>query len=297
MERTVGSRRTVTLVVAVVMGALASLLAFTYLNGAQQRANRGAKLTDVYVVKKPVAKGESGAQALAEGAIGRGSVPTKYRPVTAIVSPGEISGGVAEVDLAPNQIVVQGLFAAAGSTAATNSRRLDPGMVAVAVSTDGVRGLGGLLTPGDTVDIMTPIVLSKARLSPATQVVLKDAVDGDRGWALLYQNVKVLFIGTTPAPTPGDAKTAAAAVAPPGGMITFAVPPEAAMRIVFAANDPSGGGLYLMLVRPDNVPTEEPPVVSSNKFGPPCQSVAPNLPAGCIPLTPYPPSSGAAAKP
>jgi Flp pilus assembly protein CpaB len=275
------------------MGAVAAVAAYGYLNGVQVRANNGAKLVKVYVIKKDVKKGTTGDQALADNAIVAGAIPAKYRPDTALLRSEQLKGQVALVDLAPNQVVVDGLFVDPKVAVTTNSERLDPGLVGVSVSLDAVRGVNGLITPGDEVNIMTQVALDKKRLSAGSQTVLKDAKDGDIGWTVLYQNVKVLFVGASAAPQPGGTK---AAVAPAGGLITFAVPQEAALRIVFAANDPKGG-LYLTLVPPNNPAVDTAPVVAGTEFGPPCQGPGPDgrfgtlddNPANCVPLTPYPP--------
>lgn len=296
-----GRTRIVVLVTSVVFGAVAAVLAYGYLSGVQKRADGGARSVGVYVVKKVVVKGTSGALALQSEAVARGSIPARFRPATAVTDPVQINGEIAAFDLAPDEVVVQGMFVAPASASSTNSQRLPPGLVAVAISVDAVRGLGGILAPGDTVNIMTPVTLLKKRLSAASQAYLKDAVDGDRGWAVLYQNVKILFIGATPAQETG------AAAPPPqgGGTITFALPQEAALRLVFAATDAAGGGLYLTLVPPGNAPADVPPVVNANEFGPPCQSQGPDnrygtaddVPAGCVSLVPYAPAPATAPQP
>ena len=60
----------------------------------------------------------------------------------------------------------------------------------------------------------------------------------------LYQSVQVLFVDKTAVPQPGE--TSASTTAPPttGGLITFAVPPEAAQML--ASVDPAN--LYLTLL-------------------------------------------------
>jgi hypothetical protein len=79
----------------------------------------------------------------------------------------------------------------------------------------------------------------------------------------LYQNVDVLFIGKTAAPTAGEKE---APENPGSGLITFAVPPEAAERIAFAASQQDTGGLWLTLVPPSNQVTRVDPVGPDNVF-------------------------------
>jgi hypothetical protein len=77
---------------------------------------------------------------------------------------------------------------------------------------------------------------------------------------MLFQNVNILFIGNTAAPEAGETQAVAPATS---NLITFAVPAVAAEKIVLAAQ---GSGLYLVLVPPDNQPTQVPPVNAGNLF-------------------------------
>jgi Flp pilus assembly protein CpaB len=135
----------------------------------------------------------------------------------------------------------------------TAAQRIPAGRVTVTISVDSVSGVGGNLLPNDKVNLL---VADSTGSEPAERV--------------LYQNVEILFIGTQAAPQPGETQ---AATAPPvsNGLITFSVPPEAASRIVFAAQQ--RGGIYLSLVPPDNKPVPIPPVTGANLFS--------------VPLTPY----------
>ena len=111
------------------------------------------------------------------------------------------------------------------------------GQVAVTVSVDQVRGVAGLIVPGDKVDLM-------GLFTPA------NSTDPLQQFAhFFYQNVNVIAIGAVAAPTAGNT---APATNPGGGLYTFAVPPDAAERIVLAS---SKNSLYLALVPPDNAPT------------------------------------------
>ena len=90
--------------------------------------------------------------------------------------------------------------------------------------------------------------------------VLANAPDGER---YLFQNVNVLAVGSTPAPQPGENTTAAATPTAGGGLMTFAVPPNAAAKIALA------NGVYLTLVPPGNQPVAVPPVTPGNLFSGP----------------------------
>jgi pilus assembly protein CpaB len=111
--------------------------------------------------------------------------------------------------------------------------------VAVTISVDQVKGVAGLLVPGDKVDMM---------------------VANGPNLQMLFQNVNILFIGSTAAPQAGETQAVAPAAS---NLITFAVPPLAAQKIAQVAQ---GTGIYLVLVPPDNQPTPVPPVTPANLF-------------------------------
>lgn len=235
-----GSRRTLFVVVAVVLAAVAAGMTFLYVRGIEARAFEEAELVEVFVVAKSVPKGFPGEQAIGDH-VRASRIPRKFRPATALTDPTSINGKVAVTELSVNTVLVEGQFVDPRQAQVTFSQRIPAGQVAITVSVDQVRGVAGLLVPGDKVNILVA--------DGGTQRVL-------------FQNVNVIAIGTTAAPQAGET----AAVANPGsGLITFAVPPEAASRIAYATQQ--GGGIYLTLVPLDNQPAPVPPVNAGNLFG------------------------------
>src|SRR5205085_5612503 len=138
-------------------------------------------------------------------------MPQEFRPGTAITDINSLRGKVAVTALSANQVVVDGMFVDPRAAQVTAAQRIPAGQVAVTVSVDEVHGVAGLLVPGDRVNIMV-------NLEGAQQT--------------LYQNVQILFIGATAAPEAGDTQ---AVVNPGGGLLTFAVPQEAAQKITLAS--------------------------------------------------------------
>lgn len=233
-------RRTVILIVAVVVAAVAALATYAWLDGVQERANKDAKLVRVFKVTKDIEKGTSGDQALKAEAISADEAPQEFRPATALADINAIRLRVAVTKLAAGQIVVEGMFVDPRAAQITAAERIDAGRVAVTVSVDQIQGVAGLLVPGDMVNIMVP--------------------NAQGGQQLMYQNVEILFIGTTAAPQEGETQEVQPATS---NLITFSVPPFAAQRIVQASKGP---GIYLTLVPPDNQPTRVPPADPNNLF-------------------------------
>lgn len=232
-------RRTVILVVAIVVAAVAAFATYAWLNGVQDRAYEDAKLVRVYKVAKDIEKGVAGDQALESESIRADEAPEEFRPASALTNINVIRGKVALTKLSAGQIVVDGMFVEPRVAQVTAAQRIPAGQVAVTVSADQVTGVAGLLVPGDKVNIM---------------------VTTDTNVQHLFQNVNILFIGTTAAPQAGETEAVVPAVS---NLITFAVPPIAAEKIVHATKT---GGIYLTLVPPDNQPVPVPPVDARNLF-------------------------------
>jgi pilus assembly protein CpaB len=224
---------------AVVLAALAAVTTFVYVRGIEDRAFRGAELVEVFVVTKDIPKGLPGEQA-ANDYVKAARVPRDFFPSNALTALDALAGKVAVGTLSTNTILVEGQFVDPRQAQVTFSQKIPAGRVAITVSVDQVRGVAGLLVPGDKVNILV--------------------ADGT-SQRVLFQNVDIIAIGTTAAPQAGET----AAVANPGsGLITFAVPPESASRIAYAAQQ--GGGIYLTLVPTDNRPVDVPPVNGNNLF-------------------------------
>jgi pilus assembly protein CpaB len=240
------------ILLAVVVGAVAAFATWAYVDSAQNRAYDNAKLVEVFKVAKAIPKGTTGDQAIKDELIKTGRIPQEFRPGSAITAQSVVKGKVALTDLSPGQIIVDGQFVDPRVAQVTASQRIRAGLVTVTVSADQVSGVGNNLLPGDKVNIL-----------------ITDKNDPNTPIKVLYQNVEIIFIGQVAAPQPGETQAATPTTA---GVITFQVPPDAASRILFAAQQLTG--LSLSLVPPDNQPVAVPPVNKTNAF-------VPNL-------TPYP---------
>lgn len=263
------SRRTLILVAAVALGAIASFVLLSYVRNVEDQAYGDAERVEVLVVRRDVPKGLAGEQALGQAYLERDLRPREYRPSTAVVDVESLRPMVAGLDLAVGQVVVAGMFVDPSDVpaASTSAVRLERGRVAVTVSVDPTRGVAGLVAPGDRVNVMVKVPAADSRPSSTSD-------DGDAGpagtglrTALLYQNVDVLAIGATLAPEVGGSTPVATegadvppAAGPGSNLVTLSVPPEAASRIAYV--DPST--VYLALVGPDNEAVDVPPIDDDN---------------------------------
>jgi len=258
------------LIAAIAVGVLAAFLVFNYVQGAEDRAQGDAQRVDVFVVREPVPRGTSGTAAQEQNLIERDQIPRDFLPPTAITNLDQIDGKVSLNNLAPNQVLVDGMFVDPADAQVGFSELLEDDRVAITVSVDQIRGVAGLLVPGDEVNLMVtnptepegatgdgegegPIVVDPIILPRLAQ----DA-------RYLFQAVRILAVGTQSAPQPGENLTEGAdgeaveeeVVVGDTGLITFSVPATAAQ---FIASVPAGQ-LYLSLVPEDYEPTPLPPL-------------------------------------
>jgi Flp pilus assembly protein CpaB len=294
----VSSRRTLTLIVALVLGGLAAFGIYGYVGGLEEQAYQKAERVEVWVVNSPITKGTSAEAALNEGLIGKRLVPVDVRPTTFISDPTvDLIGLVAVTDLPVNAIIVAGNFVAPSvATTGITNRLEEEGLVTFTLSVDQVRGVAGMLSPGDEVNIIVTRNLEvdggtgpDGEPTGGTQRVYPSGIvrPGPGGVGvevsglpyansarMVYQKVRILAIGTQLAPGLGDADAEAVNQAVAQGLITLAVPPEAVLRL--AALDPNS--IYLSLVPKNYEPVPLLPIDSTE--------VLPGEDPGR--LTPYP---------
>ncbi len=236
------------LIAAIAIGLIAAWLLRGYVKDKELEANPNP--VDVWVITADVKRGEP--FVAAKAVIKRQTIPVKFRPATYVEDLKALEGKVASTNLAANQVLVKDMFVNSELAATGLRDRLGEGMVAIAVPIEGVKAVGGLLQPGDEVNILvtgggggdgSPAgSTTGGAIDPKSTPYTKAA-------RYLYQQVRILSIGTSVRPQPGEAVAAtsasnASSVAQSGGSIVFEVPADAAQ--ILASLDP--GNFYLTLI-------------------------------------------------
>jgi pilus assembly protein CpaB len=239
------SRRTLIIIAAVAVAAIAAFANVTYLNNVQNRAYQNAKRVWVYRVTQDIPKGTTGDAAIGKF-IEKREIPQEFRPGNALTDQSAIKGKIALATLSAGQVLVDGQFVDPIKAQTTTRDRIPVGQIAFTISVDQVHGVGNLLFPGDQVDVF---VQDKDKAGQSFQ-------------RLLYQNVDILYIGASGAPQPGETQ---AVTNPSSGVITFAAPVDAAQRIILASQ--GEGGLYLGLVPRNNKPVPPQSIGHDQLFG------------------------------
>jgi len=260
----VSSRRTVILIVALVVGALSAFMIFQYVGSIEEQAQGGTQVVPVVIAKADIPKGTQSDGAIDAGVIGAGDRRQADLPGNVITRVEDIKGQVATIDIAPGTIITSAMFASAADLTDSNSNVLDEGMVAVTVSADQVKSVAGLIKPGDYVNVMVTgnCVLGsdgKVGLGQDTSTGGSDTGAAPESGAnptstqcvgQLFQKTRILAIGRSfgspVAAAPADPAAAPTTTeAPTSDMITFEVPAPQSQYLAAATS------IYLALVRPD----------------------------------------------
>ena len=257
------SRRTLILVGAIVVGAIAALLILRYVGSIEDKANTDNQLVPVVVASGDIQAGETADALIEEKRIGTGDRRRVDLPANVVTRIEDIKGQSAAINLAAGEIITTTKFSGSGALNSSKSNVLESGNVAVTVSVDLQRSVAGLVQPGDFVNLMvdtkpvqaTPLPTQNANSETPTTVAGGDIP----GAAYLFQKVKVLAIGrdvgTTVAAPAADGAAATPTTAPPtSDLVTLQVPPEAAPLIAAASTK----NIRLVLVRPDYQPRPVP---------------------------------------
>jgi Flp pilus assembly protein CpaB len=279
----VSSRRTLILLAAVVLGVVAAFALYTYVGGIEDRANDRAERVEVFKIDQDIPKGTFGDEAFRQGLIVESQIPREFRPANAITDPAQIEGLVAVSSLASNQVVVTEQFVSQAETLSTYSQLLRNNEVAISVAIDPVRSVGGLIVPGDFVNILVNTTGgSNQVVDEEGAVVDQPDEEGqvyDQPARYLYQKVQIIDIDGNRKLEPGETVAAEETEDPNAGsrLVTFAVPADAAQRIASALNE----DIYLALVPPDYQPEPLPPIdVNENLPGETGQQLTPYGPEG-----------------
>lgn len=278
------SRRTIILIAALVVGAIAAMLIFSYVGGIEKKVEGDTAMVPVVIAKANVNKGAGSDELIGTGAIGLAERRVADLPSSAVKRPEDIKSQVAVIDILPGTVITTQMFANPNEATDTNSNVLDAGMVAVTMSTDQVRGVAGLIRPGDYVNMMVkgPCGLDGATIGAAAAA--GDGTEADAAavlpecMGLLYQKARVLAVGQslgTPVAA-ADADPTATTVPVSSDLITFEVPQDAAQAIALASSTAS---IYMTLIRQDYEPVPIPATVQPL----PLPGVGGNTPYGVDP--------------
>lgn len=217
--------RVIALVVAAVVALIGVGSVVLYAQGANGRAVAGAQPVAVYVSQKLVPSGTTLADAVKQGLLARTNVPAESKPLGALT---EVSTSnqdlVAVTEIQPGEFILKARFGA--QSTGDQAIQVPPGQVAVSAQLTDPAKVGSFVTPGSR------IVIFDTHDAKATSGASAGATTGTETQVLL-KDVLVIAVGNTSL-TPAEDGAAPAANATSGLLVTVALPPEDATRLVHA---------------------------------------------------------------
>ncbi len=199
MVGTLHARRT-TLAIAVVLALATGWLTLSYLSGLQRRSNADSAPVQVIV---------AAAEIPARVPITAAMLSRVTRPITAvdpnaITDPKQTLGALSLITIPAGASLTSAMIGHPSDVGLTV--RLTPGMRAISVEIDKVKGISGLVQPGDRVDVISQ--------PPRTGAAPPAAVAILRGVRVLAIGDSLEYTSATPSPQEANASTVTLEVTP-----------------------------------------------------------------------------------
>lgn len=240
-------RRTVLLIVAVLVAALGTGMVFAYVNRADERAKEDQELVEVLVAKTLIRAGTLGSTAERELAFETRELPRSAAQEGYLTDPRPIADLVAVADIFPGDQIIPGRFAASGSTAVL---QIPANKLAMSVQLGDPQRVAGFVRPGSEVAIMVTINARTSRGGPREEFT-----------RVLLPRVTVIAVGPTTLrpPAAGQGNTEPL----PTAILTLALDQVQAQKLTYAVEK---GKLYFALLTKESKIGAGGPVNDLNLF-------------------------------
>lgn len=248
------SRKVIGLVVAIALAAVGTVALVSYVRTAEERAQAGEQLVEVYVVSETIPAGTPAGEV--EDFVTIELVPAKVQAGNSVQSLQRLEGRVASVDLVAGEQLVDSRFVEPADAAMREVGVIvPPGKLELTVELEQQRVIGGLLAPGDTVAVIAsfePFEVSAGVVEiDGEEVAIPDSVADGAGTPNTSQIIlrKALVTAVQQRAGSIDEDEDRLNEAPRADVfVTLAVDPADAERVVFTREF---GLIYLALERSD----------------------------------------------
>lgn len=286
------ARRTIVLVVALVLAGVAAFSVWRFLENVQQEALAEVELVTVYRAADFIAEGSEGDLIRSQQRFLESQEELRFVPDNAITTPDQLelalANRVAAGPISRNQILTADQWVQVTIEVNPLADEIAPGKQAMTISVDDERGVNGFVEAGDRVNVVLTIdvelVFGEAGVTTSDGGTDFAEEGGDTGQAeerretktltrTVLQGVEVLAVGRDIRP---DAETpvTVAAVQPAGGetapeevvqlgLLTLEVSPEQAERLAYSFEN---GSVWLTLVPEDFVEVRTEGVTIDNLY-------------------------------
>ncbi len=232
-------KRILAIAVATVIALIGAVLVLLYANNADKRAVAAASPTDVFVSSATIPAGTSMKEAVRLKLMTETRTAAKALPAGALtaVTP-DNEALLALTDIPPGQYVQTAAFGEA--VIGDKAIQVPAGKLAVSVQLSDPARVGNFVTPGSMLTIFASYKLKQLDTSEASKVFNEQDVQGT---SVLLDNIQVIGMGNTALQSgqPGtqnaaEGEEAAPAAQAPSFLVTLAVTPEQATRLVHGTN-------------------------------------------------------------
>jgi pilus assembly protein CpaB len=145
-------RKWIGVLISVVLAAAGTWVLVQYVNGADERAREGVETVDVLVVSDTIPSGSTIQEVRSR--VETQSVPASAQAIGSLDSLSGLEGKITAVDLVPGEQVIASRFTTPEVAAAASAFDIPDELLAVTISLEPARALGGELSPGDLVAVL-----------------------------------------------------------------------------------------------------------------------------------------------
>ena len=282
------ARRTIVLVVALLLAAIAAFAVWQFLQNVEDEAREGLQLVTVYQARDFIGEGIEGDLILSQERAVPVDILNENLPENAIGSVEDLntvlSGRVAAGPISAGQILTSDQFVIITSSVQPLAERIPAGKQAMTISIDGERGVNGFVRPGDRVNVIVTLDV-EVRGTTTTGTTGGDFTEGEGQsqpeetvesvtiTRFVLQGLPVLAVGqeiradeedaTIQIQTQPDVEGEQAQDTTLG-LVTLEVTPEQAERLAYSFET---GSSWLTLVPEDFVEVRTEGVTINNLFG------------------------------
>jgi pilus assembly protein CpaB len=246
-----GAGRTIAIVAAVVLAAIATIAIVMYVRGIEHRAFEDAELVEVLVATEEIPARTPAAEAADAGQIARDRVPRTAVPDGAIDAMAEIEGLVAFDRILEGEVILSQRWTEPEDAAA--GLDIPEGHEAIAVQVAVPPGVAGHVRTTDRVSLIAHL----------TGAATEDDEEGEAAEETraeyLLQDIEVLAVGQRTVSEEEDGAGQDTSQV----LLTVALEPDDAERLVFAINEAS---LYFTLLPDGAEPAQTPGRTFDNLF-------------------------------
>lgn len=221
------ARRSVLLLVAVIIAALGTTLIVMYVRGIDARAAEGQEMVEVLVATETIDVGETIDAAQENGKLEISRVNRAAVVPGSLDSTSSISGNVALGNIYAGEQILSQKFGAPGQA---DTLSIPDDKVAISVSLNDPQRVAGFVTPGAHVAVI-------GTYAPEVIKPGGDRVQGPEYSSVLLGNVQVIGVGTTTAiqTTVTDEEGQQTTEQVPRTILTLAVDQDQAEKVIYAS--------------------------------------------------------------